>query len=182
MQYLNLSSPDLNAHLLNVKYIRIVSFFRLLVAKEVRNLCCHEKTPKTITDKIGTRKIFTQAKEREYAIRSNGEGTSTSLYLCSYVSQYLIILYALWFCLLFIFLFKELCSSCDLINGVYKSVGPPLRENIKYWNLVKVCSIYSPSLDQCNFFKMESVDKGYRKKSSLEAWVEWHVILKPVVS
>lgn len=95
MQYLNLSSPDLNAHLLNVKYISIVSFFRLLVAKEGRNLCCHEKAPKTITDKIGTRKIFTQAKEREYAIRSNGEGTSTSLYLCSYVPQYLIILYAL---------------------------------------------------------------------------------------
>lgn len=65
MQYLNLSSPDLNAHLLNVKYISIVIFFRLLVAKEVRNLCCHEKAPKTITDKIGTRKIFTQAKERE---------------------------------------------------------------------------------------------------------------------
>lgn len=72
-----------------------VVYFRLLVAKEVRNLCCHEKAPKTITDKRGTRKIFTQANEREYAIRSNGEGTSTSLYLCSYVTDYLIILYAL---------------------------------------------------------------------------------------
>lgn len=66
MKYLNLSSPDLNAHLLNVKYISIVSFFRLLVAKEVRNLCCHEKALKTITDKIGTvlvRSLHRQRKE-----------------------------------------------------------------------------------------------------------------------